>query len=66
MGNGRLLLLGRGLTSLVEHLLLLHGAGDLRGLAGEVEVLANVLLRSRAGAEGVVVEGIVGLVELVA
>jgi hypothetical protein len=64
--NRRLLLLGRGLASLVEHLLLLHGARDLRCLAGEIEVFADVLLRRRTGAESVIVEGIVCLVKLVA
>ena len=72
---GRLLLMllllgsrpGEALTGLIQHLLLLHCAGDLRGLASEVEVPADTLLRSRLiGAEGVVVEGIVGVVELTA
>ena len=66
-----LLLLGRGpgeaLAGLVEHLLLLHGARDLGCLAGKVKVLADVLLRGRAiAAERVVVEGVVGVVELAA
>ena len=63
-----LLLLGSGpreaLTSLVQHLLLLNGAGNLRSLACEVEVPAHTLLRGRPiVAEGIVVEGIVGVVE---
>ena len=59
-----LLLLGVLLASLVQHLLLLDGAGNLRSLACEVEVPAHALLRGRLiGAEGIVVEGIVGVVE---
>lgn len=66
VGDGRLLLLGRGMASLIDHLLFLEGIGDLGGLAGEVEIAPNALLGSWAGAKGVVIEGIVGLVELVA
>jgi hypothetical protein len=65
MGNGRLLLLGRGLASLIEHLLLLYGTRNLGRLPSEIKVLADVLLRRRVGAESVVVEDIVGFVELV-
>jgi hypothetical protein len=62
------LLLGGGpreaLTSLVQHLLLLDGAGNLRSLAREVKVPAHTLLRGRPiVAEGIVVEGIVAVVE---
>jgi hypothetical protein len=56
---------GEALTSLVQHLLLLYRVRDLRGLTGEIEVLAHTLLRDRSfTAEGVVIEGIVGVVEL--
>ena len=65
MGNRGLLLLGRGLASLIEHLLLLYGARDLGRLPSKIEVFADVLLRRRAGAEGVIVEDIVGFIELV-
>jgi hypothetical protein len=63
-----LMLLGsrprEALTSLVQHLLLLDGAGDLRSLACEVKIPAHILLRGRPiGAEGIVVEGVVGVVE---
>jgi hypothetical protein len=58
-----LLLLSWALTGLVEHLLLLHGAGNLGRLAGKVKVLANALLGGGAIAKRVVIEGIVGVVE---
>ena len=65
MGNRRLLLDGR--ASLVDDLLLLQGVCNLCSLAGEVEIPPDALLgRWAAVAEGVVVEGIVSLVELVA
>ena len=55
------------LASLIQHLLLLHRVRDLRGLTGEVEVLAHALLRDRPiAAESVIVEGIIGVVELCA
>ena len=56
---------GEALTRLVQHLLLLHRVRDLRGLTSEIEVLAHALLRDRSiAAEGVIVEGIIGVVEL--
>jgi hypothetical protein len=58
-----LLLLSWALTGLVEHLLLLHGAGNLGRLTGKVKVLANALLGGGAIAKRVVIEGIVGVVE---
>jgi hypothetical protein len=54
------------LASLVEHLLLLQRVRDHGCLAGKVEVLADRLLRGGAAAEGVVVEVIGIVVELVA
>lgn len=66
VGDRRLLLLGRRVTSLVDHLLLLEGIGDHGRLAGEVEIPSDGLLGDWAAAKGVVIEGIVGLVELVA
>lgn len=65
LGYRRLVLLRRTLASLEEHLLLLQDVGHLGGLAGEVKVLVNGLLDRRT-AKGVVVEGIVRVVELVA
>ena len=63
--DGRLVLLLRvALAGLEEHLLLLQDVGDLGGLAGEVEVLVNRLLDGRPS-EGVVVEGVVGIVEAI-
>jgi hypothetical protein len=63
-----LLLLSRSreaLTSVVEHLLLLHRVRDLRGLTSKVKVLAHTLLRNRAiAAERIIVERIVGVIEL--
>jgi hypothetical protein len=64
--NVGLLLLRRRLSSLVEHLLFLDGVGDLGRLACEVEVLADPLLGRGAPAESIVIEGIVGFVELIA
>jgi hypothetical protein len=61
-----LLLLGILLTGLVQHLLLLQGAGYHGGLASKVKVFADRLLRGRAAAKGVVVEVIGIVVELVA
>lgn len=61
LGDGRLVLLRRALAGLEEHVLFLYGVGDLRRLAGEVEVFPR-----RARAEGIVVEGVVGVVELIA
>jgi hypothetical protein len=58
-----LLLLSWALAGLVEHLLLLHGAGNLGRLTGKVKVLANALLGGGAIAKRVVIEGIVGVVE---
>lgn len=58
------LLLGVALAGLEEHLLLLQDVGDLGGLAGEVEVLVNGLLNGRPS-EGVVIEGVVGIVEAI-
>ena len=56
---------GEALTSLVEHLLLLHRIRDFRRLPSEVKVLAHILLRGRAvAAEGVIVECIVAIVEV--
>lgn len=60
------LLLGSRVTDLVDHLLFLQRVGDLGGLAGKVEVPTDVLLGRWAAAKGVVVEDIVGLIELVA
>lgn len=51
---------------MVQHMLFLQRIGNLRGLTGKVEVLANGLLRGRPASESVVVEGIVGIVEAVA
>jgi hypothetical protein len=62
---GLLLLRGR-LAGLVEHLLLLNGCGDLGRLACEVEVFADPLLGRGAPAKSIVIEGIVGLVKLIA
>ena len=68
--NGRLLLLlgsrpGKALARLKEHLFFLHGAGDLGRLTSEVEVPTHALLGGRTmAAEGIIVEGIVGVVEL--
>jgi hypothetical protein len=58
-----LLLLSWALAGLVEHLLLVHGAGNLGRLAGKVKVLADGLLGDGAIAKRVVIEGIVGVVE---
>jgi hypothetical protein len=58
-----LLLLSWALAGLVEHLLLLHGAGNLGRLTGKVKVLANALLGGGAIAKRVVIEGIVSVVE---
>jgi hypothetical protein len=58
----RPVLLGGALTSLVQHLLFLHDVGDLGGLARKVEMLVDRLLELRA-AKGVVVEGIVSVIE---
>jgi hypothetical protein len=44
----------------------LNGVGDLGRLACEVEVLADPLLGRGAPAESIVIEGIVGFVELIA
>lgn len=55
-----------GLSGIVQRLLLLQGIRDLSGVAKEVKVLADSLLRGRAAAECVVVEGILRLVEAVA
>lgn len=60
--NRRPLLGGRRLTSLEEHLLLVDSVGNLRRLAGEVEVLAHILLGGRARAKGIIVEGVVRLI----
>jgi hypothetical protein len=65
LGHRGLVLLGRSLAGLEEHLLLLQHVGDAGGLARKVEVLVDGLLELRA-AEGVVVEGVVGIVEVVA
>jgi hypothetical protein len=45
---------------------LLHLVGDLSGLAEEVKVSSNRFLRSWATSKGVIVESVVGIVELVA
>jgi hypothetical protein len=63
--NGRLILLGGALSSLEKHLLLLQDVGDLGCLASEVKVLVNGLLDGRA-AKSIVIEGIVGIIEVVA
>lgn len=63
--DGRPLLRGP-LARLVEHLLLLQRVLDHGSLPGEVEILANRLLRGRPAAEGVVVEHIVAVVERIA
>jgi hypothetical protein len=65
LGDWWLVLLGRALAGLEQHLLLLQDVRDLGRLAGEVKVLVNRLLDGRA-AKGIVVEGIVGVVEAVA
>jgi hypothetical protein len=62
--NRRLVLLRRSLASLIEHLLLLQDVGDLGCLARKVEVLVDGLLDGRA-AKGVVVEGVISIVEVV-
>jgi hypothetical protein len=54
------------LSSIEQHLLFFERARHHRGLTGKVKVFANRLLRSWFGAKSLVVEGIVGLVELVA
>ena len=59
-------LVGRLLASLEQHLLLVQRVGHHGRLAGEVEILAHGLLGRRAVAEGVIVEVIVGVIELVA
>ena len=56
------LLLLRRLTSIVQGLFFFDGAGNLVGSAKEVEILAY----AAAVTKGIVVEGISGLVELVA
>lgn len=56
------LLLLRRLTSIVQGLFFFDGAGNLVGSAKEVEILAY----AAAVTKGIVVEGIAGLVELVA
>jgi hypothetical protein len=63
--NRWLVLLGRTLTGLEQHLLLLQDVRDLGCLASEVKVLVNRLLNGRAP-KGIVIEGIVGVVEAVA
>jgi len=50
---------------MIEHMLLLHGLFDFGGLTSEIKVLPNILLRSRLITEGVIVESIVGLIELI-
>lgn len=57
----------RGLhAGLIEHLLLLQGIGHLGRLAGKVEILSDRLLGDGACAKRVIIEVIVGFVELVA
>jgi hypothetical protein len=65
MWNGRLLLLGRRLASLVKHLLFVYGSRNLRCLTSVIEVFAHILLGCRSSTEGIVVEGIIGLIKLV-
>jgi hypothetical protein len=60
--NWRPVLLRGALAGLIQHLLLLHDVGDLGGLARKVEMLVDRLLELRA-AKGVVVEGIVSVIE---
>lgn len=65
MGDRRLLLHGR--ASLVDHLLLLQRVCNLGSLASEVEIPPDALLGGWTGvAKSVVVEHVVGLVELIA
>lgn len=59
-------LLGSGVANLVDHLLLVQRVCNLGRLAGEIKIAADVLLGGRGAAKGVVVEGVVGLIELVA
>jgi hypothetical protein len=54
------------LAGVVKHLLLLQRACDHGCLPGEVEVLANRLLRRRPAAKGIIVEVIGVVVELIA
>jgi hypothetical protein len=42
------------------------GVGNLGGVASKIEVSTDRLLRRRTAAEGVIIEGIVRFVELVA
>ena len=64
--RNRGLLLRGWLASLVQHLLLVNRGGNFRCLTSKVKVLADALLRGRILAKRVVVEGIIGFVELVA
>jgi hypothetical protein len=64
--NGGPLLLRHGVAGLVDHLLFLQGVCDLGRLAGKVEIASDGLLGGGGVAKGVVIEGIVGLVELLA
>jgi hypothetical protein len=54
------------IARLKEHLLLMDCAGDFRRVSSEVEVSPDGLLRYRPPTEGVIVERIISLVELVA
>ena len=64
--NRRLLLLGGWMASLVDHLLLLQRVCNLGCLTGKIEISPDVLLGDWGTvAKGVIVEGIIGFVELV-
>lgn len=43
----------------------MDGVGYLGGLAGEVKVSTDALLRRRAATEGIIVESVIGLIKLV-
>jgi hypothetical protein len=65
LGNRWLVVLRRSLAGLVEHLLFLQDVGDLGCLTRKVKVLVDGLLDGRTP-KGVVVEGVVGIIEVVA
>ena len=54
-----------GHTNVMQRLLFHEGLADLRSLAGEVKVPASLAGGRHAGAKGVIVEGVAGLVQLV-
>jgi hypothetical protein len=54
-----------GHAGMMQRLLFHEGVTDLGGLAGEVKVPASLASRGHAVAEGIIVEGISGLVQLV-